>query len=144
MLSVFLCAFWPSVCLPWRNVYLGLLPIFSWVFSLILSSVGCLYNLKINLLSVALFENIFLILRVVFLSCLWFPLLWKSFLSLIKFHLFIFVFIFITLRGVSKKIMLWFLSEKKVFFLCFPLRISVQSCSRSLFHFEFIFVYGVR
>ena len=25
MLSIFLCAFWPSVCLLWRNVYLDLL-----------------------------------------------------------------------------------------------------------------------
>ena len=28
MLSIFSCAFWPSVCLLWRNVYLHLLPIF--------------------------------------------------------------------------------------------------------------------
>ena len=28
MLSIFLCVFWPSVCLLWRNVYWGLLPIF--------------------------------------------------------------------------------------------------------------------
>ena len=29
MLSIFSCAYWPSVCLPWRNVYSGLLPIFQ-------------------------------------------------------------------------------------------------------------------
>ena len=28
MLSIFSCASWPSVCLLWWNVYLGLLPIF--------------------------------------------------------------------------------------------------------------------
>ena len=28
MSSIFSCAFWPSVCLFWRNVYLDLLPIF--------------------------------------------------------------------------------------------------------------------
>ena len=28
MLSISSCAFWPPVCLLWRNVYLGLLPIF--------------------------------------------------------------------------------------------------------------------
>ena len=28
----FSCACWPSVCLIWRNVYLGLLPIFQLVF----------------------------------------------------------------------------------------------------------------
>ena len=26
--EIFSCAYWPSVCLLWRNVYLGLLPIF--------------------------------------------------------------------------------------------------------------------
>ena len=34
MLSIFSCASWPSVCLLWRNVYLGLLPIFG---------LGCLF-----------------------------------------------------------------------------------------------------
>ena len=29
MLSIFLCAYWPSVYLLWRNVYLGFLPIFQ-------------------------------------------------------------------------------------------------------------------
>ena len=28
MLNIFSCASWPSVCLLWRNVYLGVLPIF--------------------------------------------------------------------------------------------------------------------
>ena len=28
LLSIFLCACWPSVCLLWGNVYLGLLPVF--------------------------------------------------------------------------------------------------------------------
>jgi len=28
MLSIFSCVCWPSVYLPWRNVYSGLLPIF--------------------------------------------------------------------------------------------------------------------
>ena len=26
-MSIFSCAFWPSVCLLWRNVYLNLLPV---------------------------------------------------------------------------------------------------------------------
>ena len=34
MLSIFSCAFWPSVCHLWRKVYLDLLPIFL---------IGCLY-----------------------------------------------------------------------------------------------------
>ena len=72
---------------------------------------SCLYILEINPLSVALFENIFLHS----VGCL-FVLLMASFavqklLSLIRSHLFIFVFIFITLGGGSKKILLRFMSE---------------------------------
>ena len=35
MLSIFSCAYWPSVCLIWRNIYLGLLFIF-WLGLLLL------------------------------------------------------------------------------------------------------------
>ena len=31
MLSIFSCTSWPSVCPLWRNVYLGLPPIFDWI-----------------------------------------------------------------------------------------------------------------
>ena len=59
MLRNIFCVCWPSVCLLWRNVYLGLLPIF-WLGSfLILSCISCLYILNINFLSVASFANIF-------------------------------------------------------------------------------------
>ena len=44
----------------WRNVYLGLLPIFQLgFFVLLLSYMSCLYILEIKLLSVALLANIF-------------------------------------------------------------------------------------
>ena len=49
MLSIFSCACWPSVCLPWKNVYSGLLPIFNQVVFLILSCMSYLYILDINL-----------------------------------------------------------------------------------------------
>ena len=50
MLSIFSCACWPSVCLLWRNVYLGLLPIFliELFGFLILSCMNCLYILEIK------------------------------------------------------------------------------------------------
>ena len=32
MVSVFSCAFWPSICLLWRNVYLGFCSFFAWGF----------------------------------------------------------------------------------------------------------------
>ena len=58
MLSIFSCAYWPSVCLLWRNVYLGLLPIFRLGY-LLLSCMNCLYILEIKPLSVASFATIF-------------------------------------------------------------------------------------
>ena len=112
MLSTFSCASWPSVCLPWWNVYLGLLPIFlTGLFGfLILSCMSCLYILEINPLSVVSFANIFSHSE----GCL-FILFMVSFavqklLSLIKSHMFIFLFISVTLGGGSKKILLWFMS----------------------------------
>ena len=71
----------------------------------------CLYILEINPLSVASFANIFSPSD----GCL-FILFMVSFavqklLSLIRPHLFIFVFIVITLGGGSKKILLWFMSK---------------------------------
>ena len=55
-----------------------------------------MYILEINALSVAL-QIFYPILRAVFGSCLWFPLLMQKVLRIIKPHLFIFGFIFITL-----------------------------------------------
>ena len=73
---------------------------------LILSSMSCLYILESNPLSVVSFANIFSHSE----GCL-FVLFMVSFavqklLSLIKSHLFIFVFISITLGGGSEKILL--------------------------------------
>ena len=101
MLNIFLCAFCPSVCLLWRNVCLGLFPTF-WL--------GCcfsgveLYELLIyfgNSLSVVYFAIIFS-----HSECSLFTLFVVSFavqklLSLIRSHLFIFVFISITPKEIS-------------------------------------------
>ena len=38
MLSIFSCVYWPSACLLWRNVYLGLPPFFGWVV--------CFFNIE--------------------------------------------------------------------------------------------------
>ena len=105
MVSILSCVCWPSVCLLWRNVCLGLPPIFFiglFVF-LVLSCMNCLYILKINPLSVVSFaitfshsEDCLLILFIVSFAM-------QKLLSLIRFHLFIFVFISITLVGRSEK-----------------------------------------
>ena len=73
---------------------------------LILNCMSCLYILEINPLSVASFANIFYHSE----GCL-FVLFMVSFavqklLSFIRFHLFIFVFIYVSLGGGSKRILL--------------------------------------
>ena len=81
------------------------------------------------------------------MGCL-FALLMVSFavqklISLVRFHLFIFVFIFITLGGGSKKILLRFMSESVLFSSKTFIVSGVKF--RSLIHFEFFLcVYGVR
>ena len=104
---------------------------------------SCLYILEINPLSVASFANIFSHSE----GCLFF-LFVVSFavhklLSLIRSHLFISVFIFITLGDGSKRSCCDLCQS--VFFL-FSSRsfIAFGLTCRSLIHFEFIFVYGVR
>ena len=104
---------------------------------------SCLYIFEINPLSVVSFANIFSHSE----GCL-FVLFMVSFavqklLSLIKSHLFIFVFISITLGGGLKKILLWFMS-KSVFPMFSSKSFIVSHLTfRSLIHLEFIFVYGV-
>ena len=103
-----------------------------------------MYILEINPLSVALFANIFSHYE----GCL-FILFMVSFavqklLSLIRSHLFIFVFIFITVGSGSKKILLWFMSKSVLPMFSSKSFIVSGLAFRSLIHFEFIFVYGVR
>ena len=120
-------------------------PHFDWVVCfLIQSCMNSLYILEVNPLSVALFANIFLhSIRGLFV------LLMASFavqkvLSLIRSHLFTSVFISITPGDRSKKILLQFMSKSVL--PMFSSRSFTVSCLtfRSLIHFEFIFLYGVR
>ena len=95
MLGIFKYAFWPSVSL-WRNIYLDL-TIFQFCF-FFLSCMSYLYSLEINPLWIALFANIFshsvccLLLLFLVSSTM------QKLVSLIRSHLFILVFIFITLN----------------------------------------------
>ena len=83
----------------------------SFFFFNILSFMNCLHVLEINPFSVALVANIFShsegCLFIVFMVA--FAV--QKLLSFIKSHLFIFVLIFITLRGRSKQILLWLMSK---------------------------------
>ena len=84
------------------------------------------------------------------------PILWVLFvlsmvsfavqklLSLIRSHLFIFVFIFIILGGGSEKILLQFMSKSVLPVFSSKSFIVYSLTFSSLIHFEFIFVYGVR
>ena len=112
ILSIFLCAYWLPVFLLWRNVYLGLLPIFQLdclFFDIELYEL--LFILEINPLSVALFANIFshsigcpfLLFMISFAV--------RKLICLIRSHLFIFGFIFTVLGDRSKKILLQFMSK---------------------------------
>ena len=68
----------------------------------------------------------------------------QKLLSFIRSHLFIFVFIFITLGGGSKKILLRFMSESVLPVFSSKSFMVSGLTFRSLIDFEFIFVYGVR
>ena len=87
----------------WRNVHLGLLPTFLielFVF-LVLNYMSCLFILEINSLSGVSFAVIFYHSEGWLFTLLIVFFIVQKLLSLIRFHLFIFVFISITLGGGS-------------------------------------------
>ena len=104
---------WPSVCFLCRNVCLGLLPIFliELLGFLIRSCMSCLCILEFNLLSVASFANTFFHSEGCPFISFMDSFAMQKLLHIIRSHLLIFVFIFITLGGVSKKILLRFMSK---------------------------------
>ena len=112
-----------AICMSSLKKCLDLLDIFSWGYLgfLILSCMSCLYVLEINPSSVASFARLFSHSE----GCL-FVMFMVSFAvqklsSLIGSLLFIFVFIFTTLGGGSKRSCCNLC--QRVFCLCFPLRV---------------------
>ena len=145
MLSIFSCVFWPSVCLLWSNVCLCLLTIF-WLGCLV-----CFYCCYWAARAVFILWRLILFGFFVckyflpFLGCVFVLFMvsfaMQNFLRLIRSH-FKILFIFITLAGGSKKILLWFRSIQPMFS---SKSFTVSSLTfRSLILFEFIFVYCVR
>ena len=145
MFSIFACACWPSICLLWRNVYLGLLLLYQWGwFFWLLSCMSCLYILEIKPSLVVSFTTIFSYA----IDCL-FVFLYDffccaKFASLIMSHWFIFVFVSIALGYWSKKIFLWLMSEN--IFPMYSSRCFMVSylMFKSLRHCDFICVHGMR
>ena len=68
----------------------------------------------------------------------------QKLLNLIRPHFFIFVFIFITLGGGSKRIMLGFMSKSVLPVVSSKSFIVSGLTFRSLIYLEFIFVYGIK
>ena len=122
----------------WRNICLSLLTTFliALFAFLILSCMSYLCVLEINPFSVASFANIFSHSKGCLFILFMVSFVVKKLLSLIRFHLFI--FIFITLGGRSKKMLLWFMSKSVLSMF------SSKSFIVSLIYFEFMFVYDVR
>ena len=136
--------FWPSVCFLWRNVYLDLHPFFDWVVCfLLLNCMSCLYIWKLSPCWSHHLQILSPILRVVFSPCLWVSFAVQKFLSFIRSHLFIFVFIFTILGGGSKKILLQFMSESVLLMFSSKSFMVSSLIFRSLIHFEFIVVCGL-
>ena len=112
MLSIFSCAYLPSMILFWRNVYLGLHPTFQLGFLVFCCE---LYE------SFVYFADEGLVCSIICNYFLWFCMLYFSFfmvsfavqkcVSLIRSHWFIFVFISVALGDWPKKVFVWFISE---------------------------------
>jgi len=138
---MFSCVYWSSGCLLWRNVYLGLLPIFWLGCFSVMGLYSWLHILGIKPWLVASFENIFS-QSVGCLSILLFvSFVMQKLLSLIRSHLLNFAFTSIVLGDWPKKTMAQFTSENVL--LVFSSRVSCI-IFKSLSRFEFIFVYGVK
>ena len=111
--------------------------------SFIFLVLSCLYIFEINVLSVILFTIIFSHSENCLFTLLIVSFIVQKLLSLIRSHLFIFVFISITLRDGSQRILLWFMSESVLPMFSSKCFIVSGLTFRDLIHFEFISVYGV-
>ena len=105
---------------------------------------NCLYILEINPLSIVSYAIIFSHSEGFLFTLLIVSFAVQKLLSLIRSHLFTFDFISITVGGGSQKILLCFMSSSVLPMFSSKSFIVSGLSFRSLIHFEFIFVYGVR
>ena len=101
---------------------------------------SCLYIMEFNLLSVASFANVFFHSEGCPFISFMDSFAMQKLLHLIRSHLLIFVFIFITLGGVSKKILLRFMSKSVLPMFSSKSFILLGLTVRSLVRFDFTFV----
>ena len=104
---------------------------------LVLNCINSLYILEINYLTVISFAVIFSHSEGCLFTLITVFFIVQKHLSLIRSHLFI--FIFITLGGGSKKILLWFMSESVLPMFSSKSFIVFSLTYGPLIHFEFIF-----
>ena len=145
VLRIFSSACYPSICLFWRNVSLGVLPIFQLAC---LFFVVELYKLFVYFGDYTLVGYIVGKYFLPFFLSFWFCLFFcffsmvffavKMLLDLIRFHWFIFVFIVIILGGGSNKI--WFMSKSVLSTFSSRSFIASGLIFRSLIHFEYSIV----
>jgi len=109
-----------------------------------LSCRSCLYIFEINFLSVASFAIIFSHSEGCLFTLLIVSFVVQKLLILVRSHLFIFAFISNILGGESWRILLWFMLESVLPMFSSRSFIVSDLTFRSLIHFQFIFVYGVR
>ena len=105
---------------------------------------SCLYILEIISLSVVSFAIIFSHSEGCLFTLLIVSSILQELLSLIWYHLFIFVFISIILGGGSQRTLLWFMSECALPMFSSKSFVVSDLTFRSLIYFEFIFVNDVR
>ena len=102
---------------------------------------SCLCILQINPLSVALFPNILSYFDYCLFTLFTVSFAMQKLLNLISFHLFLFS---ITLGGRLKRILLQFMLKSVLPMFSSKSFIVSGLTFKSLTHFEFVFVYGVR
>ena len=112
---------------------------FEFFFFFILSFMNCFDVLEIDPLSVASFVNIFFHSEDYLFILFMVSFAFQKFLSLNKSRLLIFVFIFITLKGGSKKILLRFMSNSVLPMFSSKRFIVCGFTFRSIIHFKFYF-----